>query len=155
MPAVIIMLFIMVALYNAYRQTLIILITIPFAAIGVTVGLLITGQPFGFLAMLGAMSLSGMMIKNAIVLLDTVREELDTGKTHYEAIVRSGVTRLRPVCLAAATTVLALLTLAPDVFWAAMAFTIMFGLTFGTMLTMFVVPVLYCIFYRVKSPAKT
>ncbi|UCF03571.1 MAG: efflux RND transporter permease subunit [Deltaproteobacteria bacterium] len=152
MPAVIIMLFIMVALYNAYRQMLIILITIPFAAIGVTFGLLITGQPFGFLAMLGAMSLSGMMIKNAIVLLDTVREEMDAGKTHYEAIVRSGVTRLRPVALAAATTVMALTTLAPDVFWAAMAYTIMFGLTFGTVLTMFVVPVLYCMFYKVKSP---
>ncbi len=133
---------------------MIIVCTIPFAAIGVTTGLLISGSPFGFLAMLGAMSLSGMMIKNAIVLLDTVKEYMDTGMTQYEAIVRSGVTRLRPVCLAAATTVLALLTLAPDVFWSAMAFTIMFGLTFGTMLTMFVVPVLYCIFFRVESPQK-
>ncbi len=154
LPAGIIMLFVMVALYSAYRPPLIILCTIPFAAIGVTTGLLVSGQPFGFLATLGAMSLSGMMIKNAIVLLDTVQEEIDKGKTRYEAIVRSGVTRLRPVCLAAATTVLALITLAPDVFWAAMAYTIMFGLTFGTMLTMFVVPVLYCIFFRVKSPAK-
>ncbi len=151
-PALILMLFIMVALYNAYRPTLIILCTIPFAAIGVTIGLLGSGQPFGFLAMLGAMSLSGMMIKNAIVLLDTVNEEMAAGKTRYEAIVRAGVTRLRPVALAAATTVLALITLAPDVFWAAMAYTIMFGLTFGTLLTMFVVPVLYCIYYKVESP---
>ncbi len=155
LPAGIIMLFVMVALYSAYRPPLIILCTIPFAAIGVTTGLLVSGQPFGFLATLGAMSLSGMMIKNAIVLLDTVQEEIDKGKTRYEAIVRSGVTRLRPVCLAAATTVLALVTLAPDVFWSAMAYTIMFGLTFGTMLTMFVVPVLYCIFFRVESPAKS
>ena len=142
----------MVVLYSAFRPPLIIICTIPFALIGVTTGLLVSGQPFGFLATLGAMSLAGMMIKNAIVLLDTVQEELDTGKTRYEAIVRSGVTRLRPVCLAAATTVLALLTLVTDVFWAAMAYAIMFGLTFGTMLTMFVVPVLYCMFYKVKSP---
>ena len=74
--------------------------------------------------------------------------------TQYEAIVRSGVTRLRPVCLAAATTVLALLTLVTSDFWSAMAYTIMFGLSFGTILTMFVVPVLYCIFYRVPSPKK-
>ena len=154
LPALIIMLFVMVALYNAFRPPLIIICTIPFAIIGVTTGLLVSGEAFGFLATLGAMSLSGMMIKNAIVLLDTVQEEIDAGKTRYEAIVRSGVTRLRPVCLAAATTVLALITLAPDVFWAAMAYTIMFGLTFGTMLTMFVVPVLYCIFYKVKSPEK-
>ncbi len=154
LPSSIIILFIMVVLYSAFRPPLIIMCTIPFALIGVTTGLLVSGQPFGFLATLGVMSLSGMMIKNAIVLLDTVQEELDTGKTRYEAIVRSGVTRLRPVCLAAATTVLALLTLVTDVFWAAMAYTIMFGLTFGTMLTMFVVPVLYCIFFRVKSPAK-
>jgi multidrug efflux pump subunit AcrB len=153
-PALIIMLFIMVALYNAWRPMLIIVCTIPFALVGVTSGLLISGSPFGFLAMLGAMSLSGMMIKNAIVLLDTVGDEIAAGKTQYEAIVRSGVTRLRPVCLAAATTVLALVTLAPDAFWSAMAYTIMFGLSFGTLLTMFVVPVLYCIFYRVKSPAK-
>lgn len=152
LPSSIIILFVMVVLYSAFRPPLIIICTIPFALIGVTTGLLVSGQPFGFLATLGAMSLAGMMIKNAIVLLDTVQEELDTGKTRYEAIVRSGVTRLRPVCLAAATTVLALLTLVTDVFWAAMAYTIMFGLTFGTMLTMFVVPVLYCMFYKVKSP---
>jgi multidrug efflux pump subunit AcrB len=153
-PAILIMLFIMVALYSAWRPMLIIVCTIPFALVGVTTGLLVSNSPFGFLAMLGAMSLSGMMIKNAIVLLDTVGDEIATGKTQYEAIVRSGVTRLRPVCLAAATTVLALVTLAPDAFWSAMAYTIMFGLTFGTLLTMFLVPVLYCIFYRVKSPAK-
>nr|MDJ0804099.1 efflux RND transporter permease subunit [Desulfobacterales bacterium] len=151
-PAVVVMLFIMIALYNAYRPTFIILCTIPFAAIGVTLGLLVSGEPFGFLALLGAMSLSGMMIKNAIVLLDTVNEEIAAGKTRYEAIVRAGVTRLRPVALAAATTVLAVVTLAPDQFWAAMAYTIMFGLAFGTLLTMFVVPVLYCIYYRVESP---
>jgi len=120
----------------------------------VTAGLLIGTAAMGFLATLGAMSLSGMMIKNAIVLLDTVNQYLEEGMTHYQAIVRSGVTRLRPVCLAAATTVLALLTLVTGVFWSAMAYTIMFGLTFGTMLTMFVVPVLYCIFYRVPSPKK-
>jgi multidrug efflux pump subunit AcrB len=151
-PAVAIMLFIMVGLYNAYRPVLVILCTLPFAVVGITIGLLVSGQPFGFLAMLGAMSLAGMMIKNAIVLLDTVSEEMAAGKTRYEAIVRSGITRLRPVALAAGTTVLAILTLVPSQFWVAMAYTIMFGLTFGTILIMFVVPVLYSIFYKLESP---
>ncbi len=154
-PAILIMLFTMVALYSAWRPMIIISLTIPFCWIGVTSGLLIGNAAMGFLATLGAMSLSGMMIKNAIVLLDTVNQYIDEGMTHYEAIVRSGVTRLRPVCLAAATTVLALLTLVTSDFWSAMAFTIMFGLSFGTILTMFVVPVLYCIFYRVPTPSKS
>jgi multidrug efflux pump subunit AcrB len=153
-PMAVIMLFIMVALYNAYRPPLIIIFTIPFVVIGIVIGLLATGAPFGFLALLGAMSLSGMMIKNAIVLLDEANSQLAAGQSRYEAIVAAGVTRLRPVLLAAATTVLGVIPLYPDVFWNAMAITIMAGLSFGTLLTMFVVPVLYCIFYMIKSPAK-
>jgi multidrug efflux pump subunit AcrB len=153
-PAAAIVLFIIVALFNAFRPPLIILLTIPFAAIGITAGLLTTGTPFGFLALLGAMSLAGMMIKNAIVLLDQVNIELDAGKTPYEAIIESALSRLRPVVLAAATTVLGVIPLLQDAFWIGMAVTIMFGLTFGTMLTMIVVPVLYCMLFQVKSPGK-
>jgi multidrug efflux pump subunit AcrB len=94
------------------------------------------------------------MIKNAIGLLDEANSQLASGQSRYESIIAAGVTRPRPVLLAAATTVLGVIPLYPDVFWNAMAIMIMAGLSFGTILTMFVVPVLYCIFYRVKSPRK-
>ena len=152
-PAMAIVLFIIVALFNASRPPLIILLTIPFAAIGITAGLLATGTPFGFLALLGAMSLVGMMIKNAIVLLDEVNLQIEAGKAQYQAVMDSAISRLRPVVLAAATTVLGVIPLLQDVFWVGMAVTIMAGLTFGTMLTMVVVPVLYCTLFRVESPA--
>jgi len=154
-PATAIILTIIVALFNALRPPLIIILTIPFALIGIVAGLLPTGTPFGFMALLGAMSLAGMMIKNAIVLLDQVNIEQAAGKSPYEAVVISGVSRLRPVVLAAATTVLGVMPLLQDVFWISMAVTIMAGLTFGTLLTMFVVPVLYTIFFKVPSPKRT
>ncbi len=151
-PAVAVMLFIIVALFNALRPPLIIVLTIPFALIGITAGLLLVGVPFGFLALLGAMSLAGMMIKNAIVLLDQVNIEIAAGKTQYQAVIDAAISRVRPVVLAAATTVLGVIPLLQDVFWIAMATAIMAGLTFGTILTMVLVPVLYAILYRVPSP---
>ncbi|MEE8301762.1 MAG: efflux RND transporter permease subunit [Candidatus Tectomicrobia bacterium] len=153
-PAGAVMLLIIVVLFNAYRSPLIILCTIPFALIGITLGLLVTGQPFGFLALLGAMSLAGMMIKNAVVLLDQINAEIAEGKTPYQGIVDSAVSRLRPVVLGAATTVLGVAPLLQDVFWVAMAVTVMFGLAFGTILTMVMVPVLYACFYRVQLPQR-
>jgi multidrug efflux pump subunit AcrB len=153
-PAMAVVLFIIVALFNAARPPMIILLAIPFAVIGITAGLLATGTPFGFLALLGAMSLSGMMIKNAIVLLDEVNLQLEAGSEPYQAVIASAVSRLRPVVLAAATTVLGVIPLLQDVFWIGMAVTIMAGLTFGTMLTMVVVPVLYCTLFRIKSPVE-
>jgi len=153
-PAVAIMLFIIVALFNAIRPLLVIVFTIPFALIGIIIGLLPTGTPFGFLALLGAMSLAGMMIKNAIVLLDQVNIEIDAGKLPYDAVLAAASSRLRPVILAAATTVLGVAPLLQDVFWIGMAITIMFGLTFGTILTMIVVPVLYATLGRLQPGAQ-
>jgi multidrug efflux pump subunit AcrB len=150
-PTAAIVLFIIVALFNAIRPTLVILLTIPFAAIGITAGLLATGTPFGFLALLGAMSLAGMMIKNSIVLLDQINLEIEAGKNRYEAVIDSAISRLRPVVLAAATTVLGVIPLLQDVFWVGMAVTIMAGLTFGTILTMVMVPTLYCTLFRLKE----
>ncbi len=154
LPAIVMMVFIIVLLFNAYRPPLIIFAVIPFAVIGITFGLLITGAPFGFMALLGAMSLSGMMIKNSVVLLDQVNIELAEGQSPYEAIVRAAVCRVRPVANAAATTVFGMIPLLGDAFWYSMAITIMFGLAFGTVLTMVVVPVLYAVFYRIKVPKK-
>ncbi|MHC4208291.1 MAG: efflux RND transporter permease subunit, partial [Planctomycetota bacterium] len=153
-PAGIVIALVIVALFNAYRPPLIILFTIPFALIGVTIGLLATGQPFGFVALLGAMSLAGMMIKNAIVLLDQVNIEKAAGKNDYDAIMDAAVCRLRPVLLAAGTTVLGVIPLLKDVFWISLAVTIMAGLAFGTILTMILLPVLYAVLYRVKSSSR-
>lgn len=150
-PTVVIILVILVALFNAFRPPIIILLTLPFALIGVTVGLLATGSEFGFMALLGAMSLSGMLIKNAVVLLDQINIELGLGKKRYDAVERSAISRLRPVLLASATTVLGMIPLIQDVFWRSMAVTIMSGLTFGTILTMLLVPVLYCILFTVRQ----
>ena len=113
--------------------------------------LLLTDIPFGFMALLGAMSLAGMMIKNSIVLLDQINLELAAGKGPYDAVMDTAVSRLRPIALAAATTVLGVVPLLQDPFWMSMGATIMAGLTFGTILTMVVVPVMYACFYRVPS----
>ncbi len=149
-PSLVIMVLILVVLFNAYRPPLIILLVIPFVMIGITGGLLLTRAPFGLIALLGAMSLSGMMIKNAVVLLDQVNVNLAEGMIPYDAVVGAAVSRLRPVVNAAATTVFGMLPLLQDVFWVSMAVTIMFGLALGTVLTMVVVPVLYALFYRVS-----
>ncbi len=150
-PALAVIIFIIVALFNAFRPPLIIMLTIPFAVIGISAGLLGTGTPFGFMALLGAMSLAGMMIKNAVVLLDQVDIEIAGGKGRYEAVMEAALSRLRPVVLAAATTVLGVIPLLQDVFWIGMAVTIMAGLTFGTILTMVLVPVLYATLFRVRA----
>jgi multidrug efflux pump subunit AcrB len=148
---VLIMFLVTVALFNSLRQPLIIWLIVPLALIGVTAGLLMTGQPFGFMALLGFLSLMGMLIKNAIVLVDQINLEISEGKALLPAIVDSGVSRLRPVAMAAATTALGMIPLLLDAFFIAMAVTIIAGLLFATMLTMVVLPVLYTIFYRVKD----
>jgi multidrug efflux pump subunit AcrB len=152
-PAAVIIVFIIVALFNAFRPPLIILLVIPFALIGITAGLLGFNQPFSFMALLGAMSLVGMMIKNSIVLIDEINLNLAGDSTAYDAVVDAAVSRLRPVVLAAATTVLGVMPLVQDIFWVAMAVTIAAGLTFGTILTMILLPVMYATFHRIRAPA--
>jgi multidrug efflux pump subunit AcrB len=144
------MVLLVIVLFNSIKKTLIIWLTVPLAIIGVTAGLLLSRQPFGFMALLGLMSLSGMLIKNAIVLVDQIDLEMKSGKPPFQAIVDSGVSRLIPVAMAALTTILGMMPLLQDAFFIAMAVTIMFGLGFATVLTLIVVPVLYAIFFRVR-----
>ena len=146
------MVVIVVFLFNAVRQPLIIWCTVPLSLIGVTVGLLAFKQPFGFMALLGLLSLSGMLIKNAIVLIDQIDLEIREGKDRFQAVVDSGVGRMRPVMLAAATTILGMIPLLSDAFFVAMAVTIMMGLLFATVLTLVFVPVLYAVFFRIPNP---
>ena len=144
-----IMIVIVVALFNAVREPLIIWLTVPLSIIGVTLGLLLFSQPFGFMALLGLMSLTGMLIKNAIVLVDEINLNLGKGKRRFWAVVDAGVSRMRPVMMAAATTILGMIPLLMDAFFIAMAVTIMVGLLVATVLTLVVVPVLYTILFRV------
>ena len=118
-----IMILIVICLFNAFRQPLVIWCCVPLALIGVTAGLLLTGQPFGFMALLGLISLSGMLIKNAIVLIDQIDLEIKSGKDHYQAIIDSGVSRLRPVLMAAVTTIFGMVPLFKDAFFISMAVT--------------------------------
>ncbi|ASP39436.1 MFS transporter [Bacterioplanes sanyensis] len=145
-----IMFIITVLLFNEARSALVIWSCVPLAIIGVTAGMLLLQAEFGFMALLGFLSLSGMIVKNGIVLVDQIRFELDSGKQGYDAIFDASVSRLRPVTMAAVTTILGLLPLLADPFFSAMAVVICFGLGFATVLTLGVVPVMYSITHGIK-----
>ncbi|ENY8013072.1 efflux RND transporter permease subunit [Vibrio fluvialis] len=145
------MFLITVFLFNSVKEPLIVWLTVPLAVIGVTVGLLVLNTPFGFMALLGFLSLSGMLLKNGIVLLDQIEIEMHSGKDPHLAVVDASLSRVRPVCMAAITTILGMIPLLPDIFFRPMAVTIMFGLGFATVLTLIVVPVLYKMFHGIKS----
>jgi multidrug efflux pump subunit AcrB len=147
------MLVILVMLFNNLRQPILIMLTVPLAVIGVSVGLLVANEPFGFMALLGFLSLSGMLIKNAIVLIDEINTEGRLGSTPLDAVLNAGVSRVRPVARAPATTVLGMLPLFKDPFFIGMAVTIIGGLSFATVLTLVVVPVLQATFYRIPATA--
>jgi len=146
------MVLIVIALFNALRQPLAIWLMVPLALIGVTGGLLVTNQPFGFMALLGFMSLMGMLVKNAIVLVDEIELQRREGLSPYDAIMTSGVSRLRPVAMAALTTALGMIPLVVDAFFVAMAVTVIAGLVVATVLTMVVLPVVYAMLFRVPNP---
>ncbi|MEM0965262.1 MAG: efflux RND transporter permease subunit [Verrucomicrobiota bacterium] len=153
-PAFLIVILTLVLLFNALRPPVLILLIVPFAIIGVSYGLLLSGAAFGFVALLGAMSLCGMIIKNAIVLIDEINLIKSEGKNAYDATIGAALSRLRPVALAAATTVLGVIPLLTDVFWVGLSVTIMAGLSFGTIVTMILLPTFYCTFYNARAETK-
>jgi len=153
MPMVIgFILILLVAQFNSFRQAAIITLTIPLSFIGAVIGLFVMQAPFGFMVTLGLYSLAGIIINNAIVLIDRIKIEIDNGKTQYQALVDACLTRLRPIAMTTITTVMGLLPLiiGKDPLFYGMANVIAFGLGIGTILTLAVVPVLYSSFYKVK-----
>ncbi|CAH7156401.1 Multidrug transporter AcrB [Vibrio chagasii] len=142
-----------VFMFNGIRQALVIWFTVPLAVLGVAVGLVLFQTPFEFMATLGFLSLVGMMVKNAIVLVDQAENETRNGKEAYNAIIDAAMSRARPVILGAATTILGVAPLLIDPFFKSMAVTIMFGLLFATVLTLVVIPLNYALFFRVKAKA--
>lgn len=138
-------------LFNAWRQTIIIWLVVPLALIGVIYGLAGTQTPLEFMAILGILSLTGMLIKNAIVLIDETDTQIADGKARMAAVVDAAVSRVRPVSLGVLTTVLGVVPLLWDPFFKSLAVVIICGLSFATVLTLLIVPTLYALFFRVKS----
>ena len=142
---------ILVALFGNFRQPIIILCILPLSLIGVAIGMLLTGFDFGFFPIAGWLGLLGMIIKNVIVLIDEINIQRREGVPAYTAVIESTVSRTRPVLMAATTTILGMVPLLFDIAFGGMAATIIFGLTFATLLTLFVTPALYTLFYRIKT----
>jgi len=143
------MFIITVLLFNSFKASIVIWLCVPLALIGVSQGLLIMDAAFSFMALLGFLSLSGMIVKNGIVLIDQVNYELSKGVEPFEAVFHSAVSRVRPVCMAAITTILGMVPLLFDTFFQGMAVVIAFGLGFATILTLIAVPVFYAMFFRI------
>lgn len=142
---------VLVSLFGNFREPTIILCVLPLSLIGVAIGLLMTGFEFGFFPIAGWLGLLGMVIKNVIVLIDEINVQHRTGIDLYTSIIEATVSRTRPVLMAATTTIFGMVPLLFDVAFGGMAATIIFGLTFATMLTLFVTPALYAMFYKVKG----
>jgi multidrug efflux pump subunit AcrB len=147
-----VMLTISILMFNKVRQPLILWLVVPMSVTGMVLGLLFTGLPFTFTALLGFLSLSGMLMKNAIVLVEEIDLQRAEGVSDYRAVIDGSVSRLRPVVLAAGTTIFGMIPLLPDAFFASMAVTIMGGLAFASVLTLIAVPVLYALLFGIRPP---
>ncbi|MAS43821.1 MAG: MFS transporter [Rhodobacteraceae bacterium] len=146
-----IMVVISVLLFNKVRQPLILWLVVPMSVTGMVLGLLISGLPFTFTALLGLLSLSGMLIKNAIILVEEIDARIAEGGDRAAAVVAGSVSRFRPVVLAAGTTIFGMIPLLADAFFASMAVTIMGGLAFASVLTLIAVPVIYALMFRIRQ----
>jgi multidrug efflux pump subunit AcrB len=149
------MVFIVMCLFNSARTTLLIWLIMPLAIIGVTTGLLLTGLPFGFMALLGTLALAGELIKNQIVVINKIFNETEKGKAPYQAIIDGCTSKLRPVCMVVLTTVLGSIPLLTDPFFGAMAVCIIFGLIAAAILSLLVMPVLYAMFFGISEEETT
>lgn len=133
-----------------FSLTAMVLLTAPLGIVGVAAALLASGRPFGFVAMLGAIALGGMIMRNTVILVEQIRQDIASGHSVWEAVRESAVRRFRPITLTAAAAVLAMIPLSRDVLWGPMAFSIMGGLIVATILTLLFVPALYVAWYRIK-----
>jgi len=148
---VLVMIILTVLLFGSLKQTAVVWLTVPLSIIGVTIGLLVMDAPFSFMALLALLSLIGMQLKNGIVLVEEIKRlNEEVHEAWLDSITHAAVSRLRPVTMAAITTILGMLPLLGDVFFQPMAVTIMFGLGFATLLTLIVVPVLFALAYKVR-----
>jgi len=150
-PIMILLMMIVIMLQvRSFSAMTIVLLTAPLGLIGVVPTLLLTGQPFGFNAILGLISLAGILMRNTLILIGQIQENREHGRTAFDAVVEATVQRSRPVILTALAAVLAFVPLTHSVFWGAMAFTLIGGTLVGTILTLVFLPALYALWYRIK-----
>jgi multidrug efflux pump subunit AcrB len=149
----ILMLLILMVQLQSVQKLAIVMLTAPLGLIGVTLALLVSHKPFGFVAMLGVFALTGMIIRNSVVLIAQIQANENEKMDRWHAIVDAVVHRLRPILLTAAAAVLGLIPIAGEVFWGPMAYAMMGGLLVATVLTLFFLPALYAMWYRVRDDA--
>lgn len=138
---------------QSFQRTVMVLLSAPLGMIGVTISLLLFRAPFGFVAMLGVIALAGMIMRNSVILMDQIEQDISQGREIWQAVIESAVRRFRPIMLTAAAAILAMIPLSRDVFWGPMAIAIMGGLFVATVLTLLFLPALYVAWYRIKPTA--
>ncbi|WP_448206081.1 efflux RND transporter permease subunit [Azospirillum sp. sgz302134] len=139
---------------QSFSRVIMVLLTAPLGLIGVTASLLLFNLPFGFVAMLGVIALAGIIMRNSVILVDQIEQDVRQGRSRWDGIIEATVRRARPIALTAAAAILAMIPLAGSAFWGPMAVAIMGGLTGATVLTIFFLPALYAAWFRVKGPAR-
>jgi multidrug efflux pump len=136
---------------GSFSRSVLVVLTAPLGIIGVAIALLVSSQPMGFVALLGIISLSGMIMRNSVILVDQIQQDIARGLPEWDAIIESTVRRMRPISLTAAAAALAMIPLSRSIFWGPMAFAVMGGLVAATFLTLFFLPALYAAWFRVKN----
>jgi multidrug efflux pump len=150
--AVVILLLLMIQLQH-FGRTAMVILTAPLGIIGAALALLVTQAPFGFVSLLGVIALGGMIMRNSVILVDQIRQDVADGRDEWTAVVESAVRRFRPICLTAAAAVLAMVPLSRSVFFGPMAIALMGGLIAATLLTLTFLPALYAAWFRIRRPA--
>ena len=153
--AIVVVLTLLMIQLQSFQRTLLVLLTAPLGMIGVTLSLLLFHAPFGFVAQLGVIALFGMIMRNSVILLDQIEQDIVAGHAAWDAIVGATVRRFRPIMLTALAAILAMIPLTRSVFWGPMATAIMGGLFIATVLTLLFLPALYAAWFRVKPPPVT
>jgi multidrug efflux pump subunit AcrB len=150
---ILLMLTLLMSQVHSFKKMILIFGIAPLGLIGAVAFLLLFGSPFGFVALLGVIALAGMDMRNSVILVDQIEQDIAQGLSEWDAVIESSVRRARPVILTAATAILAMIPLTRSVFWGPMAIAIMGGLSIATFLTLINLPALYVLFFRVKPPA--
>ncbi|WP_324779538.1 efflux RND transporter permease subunit [Thiobacillus sedimenti] len=135
---------------GSFSRVMLVVLTAPLGLIGVAIALLASGRPMGFVALLGIISLAGMIMRNSVILVDQIRQDIARGLSQWDAVIESTVRRMRPISLTAAAAVLAMIPLSRSIFWGPMAVAVMGGLIAATLLTLFFLPALYAAWFRIK-----
>jgi multidrug efflux pump subunit AcrB len=151
---IMLMLIILMVQLQSFQKMFLVISVAPLGLIGVVAALLSTGTPMGFVAILGVIALSGMIIRNSVILIDQIDMDIARGLHPWDAVVDATTHRFRPIVLTAAAASLGMIPIAPEIFWGAMAYAIIGGLFVATLLTLLFLPALYVAWFRVKEPAQ-